>query len=49
MGMDKAGLSYDFIIDDENSDANLAQIFHEIYILELFLNKIKKMESNKMY
>ena len=42
MGMDKGGLSYDFIINDENSDANVAQIFHEIYILKLFLNKIKK-------
>ena len=42
MEMDKDGLSYDFIINDANSDANFAQIFHEIYILRLFLNKIKK-------
>ena len=42
MGMDKGGLSSDFIIDDKNSYANLAQIFHELYILELFLNKINK-------
>ena len=39
--MDKGGLSFYFIIDDENY-ANLARIFNEIYILELFLNKIKK-------
>ena len=37
-GMDKGGLSSYFIIDDENY-TNLARIFHEIYILELFLVK----------
>ena len=42
MGMDKGGLSCDFIISNDNSDANLAQIFHEIHVLKLFLNKIKK-------
>ena len=49
MGMDKGGFTSDFIIDDKNSYANLAQLFHELYILELFLNKIKKIELNKMY
>ena len=29
--------------------ANLGLIFHKIFILELSLNKIKKMESNKIY
>ena len=41
MGMDKGGFSFDLIVD-ENSYATLARIFHEIYILELFLNKIKQ-------
>ena len=43
MGMDKCGRSSDLIVDDENSYANLARIFHEIYILELFLNKTEKL------
>ena len=46
-GMDKGGLSSYFIIDDDNSYASLARIFHEIYILESFLNKTKRWNQIK--
>ena len=48
MGRDIRGLSSDYIIEEENSMPTV-QIFHKMYVLELFLNKIKKMESNKIY
>ena len=43
------GLSSDYITEEENSMLNSMLIFHKMYVLELFLNKIKKMESNKIY
>ena len=38
MGMDKGGFSFDLIVNDENSYANLARLFHEIYIIYIILH-----------